>query len=208
MTLDHIGYYLFPAVVWLRIVGRLAFPIFAYMVGEGMAHTRNLTRYFLTMVATAAVCQGVMYCFTRDLYQSVFVTFSMSIGLGILVKNATEKKNALSWIFVGVAIAAAYGICEILPSKVSGFRVDYDFLGVLAPVGVYLGKSRFQKLFYLGICLLGLAANTYWVQWFAFLAIPLLLLYNGQRGKWKLKWFFYLYFPLHTAILHGLAWLL
>lgn len=57
MLADHMGMILFPEVRLLRIVGRLAFPIFAFMIAEGCAHTRNRGRYLLQMAAVALVCQ-------------------------------------------------------------------------------------------------------------------------------------------------------
>ena len=54
MTVDHIGAYLFPRVMLLRIVGRIAYPIFAYMIGEGCRYTRNPKKYLLTILANAA----------------------------------------------------------------------------------------------------------------------------------------------------------
>jgi hypothetical protein len=49
MTCDHIGVSLFPQALWLRVIGRLALPIFAYMIAEGCRHTRNRKRYLLSI---------------------------------------------------------------------------------------------------------------------------------------------------------------
>ena len=86
MTLDHIAVMVFPQVILLRILGRLAFPIYAYMIAEGCTHTHSMGKYFGTMAALAAVCQGAYYFALGSLYQSILVTFSLSIGLIWLIK--------------------------------------------------------------------------------------------------------------------------
>lgn len=56
MLVDHIGYLLLPDVVWLRWIGRLALPIFAYFVAEGCRHTRNRWRYVGRMLGLGCLC--------------------------------------------------------------------------------------------------------------------------------------------------------
>ena len=59
MTIDHIGVVLFPRVLILRIIGRLALPIFAYMIAEGCKYTRNKKKYFGMIFILATLCQIV-----------------------------------------------------------------------------------------------------------------------------------------------------
>lgn len=202
MTVDHIGAYLFPGVLWMRVVGRLAFPIFAFMVGQGARHTRSLTRYFLTMALSALVCQGVFTVTQGDLYQCILVTFTLSLGLIFLIQRAEETKTPFARLWAVCGLGAVFVICKVLPHKIPGFDMDYGLFGVLAPVAVYLAQDRLRGIFYLGICLVGIAEGTLWIQWLSLLTIPLLLLYNGSRGKWKMKWFFYLYYPAHLVVIY------
>ncbi len=205
MTVDHIGYILFPRIMWFRIVGRLAFPIFAYMVAEGCNHTRNLRRYLGSMALIAAICQVVAFLVVGSIEQCILVTFTLAIGLIILAKNAKEKGNLFAWIYLMGGVVAAFAITEILPQVVSGFSVDYNFIGVILPLCVYLAKNKWTKLAVCTLCLCALPIGVWWGQWFALLAIPLLALYNGQRGKWRMKWLFYFYYPAHLAALWLLA---
>lgn len=210
MTIDHIGAELFPQVLWLRIVGRLAMPIFAFMIAEGCRHTRNPLRYLGTLAAFGLVCQLVYFFAMGSLYMCILVTFSMSVGLILLLKAAQEKKSPAFFGLFGLATAAAFFLCEILPGLLphTDYAVDYGFFGVLLPVLIYLGKNKWWQLFeaFFGMVLI---ANHYgYVQWWSLLALPLLALYNGTRGKWKMKWFFYIFYPAHLVAIHFIGYLL
>ena len=206
MTVDHIGAYLLPQILWLRIIGRLAFPIFAYMIAEGCRHTRSMGKYFGTMALFALVCQGVDYFARGSLYMSILVTFSFSIGLIWLWKKQEETGTLWLLLFVAGCLATLF-VCEVLPGMLPGFDVDYGLMGVLIPIMAYYGKNKTQKLLYLLVGLVLLAGDSYWTQWFALAAVPVLMLYNGQRGKWNMKWLFYIYYPAHLVAIYGISFL-
>ena len=208
MTLDHIGAYLFPSVLWLRLVGRLAFPIFAYMIAEGSRHTRSLGKYFATMAVFAFVVQGVDFLARGSLYMSILVTFTLSISLVWLFQKAEKTKNPLWAILLVLWLAGVDFICRMLPKLLPGFQVDYGLIGVLIPWGLYLVRNKKYRLLLLAVFLAALALDSYYVQWYALLAVPLLALYNGQRGKRNLKWLFYIYYPAHLVAIYGISFLL
>ena len=81
MTIDHIGYLLLDNYIPFRIIGRLAFPIFAYMIAEGCKYTKNRARYLLTVFLTGAAFQIFYSIAERSLYMNIFITFSFSIAL-------------------------------------------------------------------------------------------------------------------------------
>lgn len=210
MTVDHVGMILNPWVTWQRIVGRLAFPIFAYMIAEGCRYTKSMGRYLGTMALLALGCQIVDYLEQGSLYQSILVTFSLSIGLIWLLQMA-EKKRSFLWIALGaLGFAWSYWFCQVLPGLLpdTDFHVDYGFIGVLVPVAVYLGRSKLQKLLFLVLALCALSYGLGNMQWYCLLAVPLLALYNGRRGKWNMKWLFYIYYPAHLAVIYGISFLL
>ena len=80
MTCDHVGLQLLPQFPILRIIGRLALPIFAYMIAEGCRHTRNRPRYLLTILGFAFICQAVYFFAMGSVYMCILVTFSLSIA--------------------------------------------------------------------------------------------------------------------------------
>ena len=86
--------------------------------------------------------------------------------------------------------------------------MDYGLWGVLLAVGIYFGRNHWGKLLLAALLLVLLAADTGGVQWWSLLTLPLLAIYNGQRGKGRMKWLFYFYYPLHLAALQGIAYLL
>ena len=203
MTLDHIGVQMFPGILWLRIVGRLAFPIYAYMIAEGCAHTRNRSKYLLQMAGLALLCQLVYFFAMGSLFQCILVTFTLSILL--IYACDTGSRPLIALALLGVAFITV-ALPRLLPA--TDFAVDYGFFGVLVPVAVYLGKTRREKLLFTAGALAALAWSVGGIQWYSLTALFPLALYGGQRGKRRMKWLFYLYYPLHLAAIYGISLLL
>lgn len=207
MTIDHIGVHLLPQYRMLRVVGRLSMPIFAWMIAEGCYHTRSRFRYLLRLVLIAAVCQAVLLIFQDSLYMCILVTFSLSVILIWTVDLASRKQNFLTLMLMGLAFAGAAYICIFLPGDLPGtdFYVDYGFLGVLLPVLIYLGRNKPEKLMLAAAGLTALALTSVKIQWYGLLSLPLLALYNGKRGKHPMKYWFYLYYPLHLVVIFAIS---
>lgn len=207
MTCDHVGKILFPEQIWLQVIGRLAFPIFAYMISEGCAHTRNRAKYLLTMTGFAAVCQIVYFVALGSLYQCIFVTFALSIAMIYLIDNAKKKGTAPSWLLAVFSLIILLFVSVLLPRLLRGtdFRLDYGFLGAVIPVLVYLPKGGIMKIFSLSLGLVLLALWVGTIQWYALAAIIPLAMYNGKPGKIRLKYAFYVYYPLHLALIYLIA---
>lgn len=203
MTIDHIGYYLLPGVRILRIIGRLAMPIFAYMIAEGCTYTKKPKKYFLSVFSVGLFCQLVYLIAIQSLSMCIFITFSFSIILIFSLKFA-EEKGGFYFLIPLFALSAAFFISYVLPRMFphSGFHLDYGFYGVVLPLFAYIPKERHEKLFMfaIGVLLLSLSYNT--IQFWSLLSIPLLILYNGKRGKLRIKYLFYAYYPLHLAVLY------
>ena len=221
MTADHVGYMLFPKLRILRIVGRLALPVFAYLIAEGMRHTRSPLRYFLRLLLFGAACQAVYTVATRDFYMNILVTFSLSVLIMIpirLMRDAEEKngpdanRRAVYLSVSAAAVAGAFLLCRFV-------TVDYGFWGVILPVSAFVFTEKKKNLLLFSVFLALMSADFYfsglmrggaplWVlinresQPFSLLALPLLALYNGKRGKWRLKYFFYVFYPAHLGLIY------
>lgn len=202
MTIDHIGIILLPQYRILRIIGRLAMPIYAFMIAEGCHYTHDRRAYFHRLLGLAILCQVVYAAVDRSLYQCILVTFSLSVGLICAIDNAREKKTPGSILAAAALTAAVYLLCEKLSLFVPGFHVDYGFWGVLLPVIVYFGG---RDIVACAVGVFALCLSMGHNQWWAMLSVPLLALYNGQRGKYRLGWLFYLYYPAHLVILYAIS---
>ena len=204
MLLDHIGAYLFPQVRWLRIVGRLAYPIFAFMIAEGCRHTKNRVRYLLQMGGLAAVCQLVDYVARGSLYQCILVTFTLSIITIYTIDNFRKHKGIFSAALALLVFGGMIYACYLLPGKLpnTGFHIDYGFLGIMLPVAIYLAPDKQSRIFVAAIVMVALSGPFGATQWYSLATIPLLMLYNERRGKAKLKYLFYIFYPVHLVAIY------
>lgn len=204
MTCDHVGLQLLPQFGILRIIGRLALPIYAFMVAEGCRHTRNRRKYLLRMAVMALLCQTVYFVAMGSLYQCILVTFSLSICLIYATDRLQKGEPGAKAAFFGSVIVAWF-LCRVLPDLLpnTDFSIDYGIWGVLLPVLIYVDS---RKGLVLGVLLLSLEYGG--TQWFAMTAVPLLMLYNGQRGKVNMGKLFYWYYPLHLVAIYGLSLIL
>ena len=222
MTVDHIGVVIFPQVTVLRIIGRLAYPIFAYMIAEGCFYTHDKKRYLGGIVALGAACQLVYFFALGSLEQSILSTFALSIVTVYAVQLADSRRDVRGTLALAGALALDAFVCWGLPSllRPSDFSIDYGFWGVLLPVLSYLphvlvpaAKRSFRHVLAValmggGLVLVALTVPVGGTQWWGLATVPLLLLYNGKRGTWKMKHLFYIYYPAHLVIIYGISLLL
>ena len=157
MLMDHMWATVFPAQDWLTCVGRVAFPIFAFMAVEGYFHTHSFKKYALRMLLFAVLSEipfDFMYGGTwfYPVHQNVIWTLLMGL-LGIRFMETVRKKQKL-WLF---ALAA---VLTVLLGSVLGTlgMVDYYGVGVLTVFVFYFFRGR--KWW----CLLGQAAALYWLN--------------------------------------------
>lgn len=208
MTCDHVGKELFPRLEFLQIIGRLAFPIYAYLIAEGCRYTRDRKGYLGRMAGLAAVCQIVYFLAEGSLYMSVLVTFSVSIALIYLLDEAKKDPSPIRLLTAGAGLVTALYLCVFLRIPGTDYAIDYGFIGVMLPVLTYLGSGKKQRLLLTAVCQLLLAGSFGGIQWYCLLSLPLLALYNGQRGKPGIKNFFYIYYPAHLVIIYLLSFLI
>ena len=203
MLADHAGLMFFPEVALFRIIGRLAFPIFAFMIAEGCKYTRNKLRYFGQLFGLALGCQIVYFITDGSMYLSVLFTFSLSVLTIFALQYCKAKHSALPALLFVTAVAAAYCLNQV-------FTIDYGFWGCMLPVFAAVFHGTKLDRHPLNVAMLALGLLLLWMdlgQWqlYALAAVPLLLCYCGKRGKTKMKYFFYIFYPAHLALLYLLS---
>ncbi|MBQ4599678.1 MAG: hypothetical protein IJB19_07170 [Clostridia bacterium] len=228
MLIDHIGVILFPQVKVLRWIGRLAMPLFAFCIAEGVLHTSNRKRYFLRMFLLGVLCQiayvaeEILSGGLRSVYLNILFTFSFA---ALLCFAYLEMEKALQnggkqeifrgvSVFVGaVALVLLFEMFCTFSKSLIGIKItlDYGASGIMIPLFVLSRKQHTQRIlvYSIGLALFCLSLCTHMPYiWFALLDIPILCFYNGKRGKYAAKYAFYVFYPLHLAVLYGIDMLL
>lgn len=202
MMVDHTGMILFPWIEAFRLIGRIAFPLFAFFIAEGCRYTRNKRKYLGMILFLGLIFHAVFVLATGQTLLNIFITFSFSIILIYLLQKVKKELGEGTWknkILFGILF---FGMLFFTYLFTSCFEVDYGFFGIMLPVIVSLfdGLWKRKAAFLIGILLLVASIHTYF-QSFCLLAVPILFLYNGTRGKYKMKYFFYVFYPVHLSIL-------
>jgi len=206
MVIDHAGYLIFHKFTYLNIIGRIAFPIFAFQISEGYIHTKNLKKYFLRLFIFALISQVPFMLFYK-LVENAFVLnifFTLLLGLlSIYIFDKSKYKilGILSAILIG--IIAQYSHC------------DYGFYGVAIIFIFYLFKNNFiyASITYLIATairyIIPIIKNGYYdiymyLMFATMLPILFISAYNGKKGK-DLKYLLYIFYPIHLLIIYGIS---
>ena len=206
MTVDHVGVLMFPEVDVFRIIGRVAMPIFAFMIAEGCVYSRHRIKYFALVFGLGLICVVGYLIAEKELMLNILITFSFSIATIYAIDYALLKKRTSAYLLPVLAVLLSAFINFGLP-QITGnilWEVDYGFFGTMLPVAVYLFKDFRLKLVSVSLMLTVIALYYGDVQWWAFIAVPILALYDGTRGKFNLKYLFYIYYPLHLVVIYGI----
>lgn len=207
MIIDHAGYILFPDKYWIRLLGRLAFPIYAFFVSEGIKHTRNIKNYLKRLLFFAVVCQVpytmVTYLNSNTIYiNTIFTLFFGSLGIYLY-----EKYKNIIFLLMGIILAyiskSDYQIFGVL------LIYMFYFVGnnlVIASILILIKEPTVNLLKTLiltrNFSILESSINTYYLFSPLFIIMPFLILklYNGDKG-YNVGYFFYVMYPLHFLIL-------
>lgn len=180
MTIDHIGFFLFPGVMWLRIIGRIAFPCFLYTTIQGVSVTRNFPNYWLRLVGT-----GVVSILVTSLFGNIW---NILFSLAIFSLSLYDRR----FILPGLLLAnfTEYGLYGFLLGWAIKITVDGNrWLGMALILLLHL--PEFGS-----------------VQFFAvFALLPFCLPFPYKLPRLP-KWLGYAYYPIHQLILIGIGWYL
>ncbi len=214
MTVDHVadliypGFPAVPAAILLHIIGRLTAPIMWFFISEGFHYTHDIKKYLLRL-GGFAVISHFAYCFAfgidpvpfrSGIFNQTSVMYPLFVGALVLwLQNS------------GVGMREWQRTAAVFLLIWSAFPGDWSCIAVLSVVGMYRNRGNLKKqmtailpwvLLYAAVSFFFVDRAYGLVQPFVFLVYPLLKRYNGQRGKGKgMKWFFYLYYPAHLAVI-------
>ncbi len=190
---------IFYAYQTMRSIGRLAFPIFCYLLVEGFEHTKDRKKYALRLGLFALISEIPFdLAFKSQVlefsYQNVF--FTLFIGLVTMMiyrffEEKTEWSLYLRMPIYLVVVAAGMGLAQVM-------KTDYSAIGVLCIMVLYIcRKNRIMQL--------AAGCISFFWESAAVLAFVPIAFYNGKRGL-KLKYFFYAFYPVHLLLLFAVCY--
>lgn len=194
---------------FLRLVGRLGFPIFAFLIVEGFQRTRNVKKYALRLALFALLSEvpfdlAFSGSFYNPQYQNVY--FTLLIGLLVLwavdAIGKRELPNAVRWVGDAAVLFAGMQLANVL-------KTDYSGMGVLTIVLMYVFRKNKVHSMLAGCITLTVMSLTEATAFFTLIPVAK---YNGERGL-KMKYFFYAFYPVHllllwlVALAMGMGWI-
>ena len=193
MLVDHMGAYLYPSQTWMRYVGRLAFPIFGFLIVEGFLHTRNVKKYMGRLLLFALISE-IPYDLVRYntlVYrdrQNIFFTLLLALICICAMHTFQERIEPTGAVLLAVGALAHYVV-----------KPEYGIGGIAMILCFYLFRTLKAEMFLsvaaINICCYG---N---IQQAGVLALVPIWFYNGTRGP-SAKYFFYLFYPVHLLALY------
>lgn len=205
MLIDHAGAVLFPQYLSLRIIGRIAFPIYCFLLSEGVFYTKSPKKYGIRLGVGAILSElpfdlALFGCITLQ-YQSVMITLLLGFVMGICMKRVS-KPHWQVLLIIPFAIIAQW------------LNTDYGGWGIALIALFILSRNLPQRLL---VQTVGMAAICYLmdsfvmsigglrvpIEVFALAAMVPIALYSGEKqSKSKtLQWAFYLFYPVHLTVL-------
>ena len=207
MITDHIGAVLFPQYRILRWIGRLAFPIFVFLLTEGFFHTHNRRLYLLRLFLFALISEIPFdLAFSKQPFdfEKCNVFFTLAIGFlvmmmaeNLFISPPTLRYEPMRAIGLPMLMAVCFFVADQL-------HTDYSTAGILAiGIGYCLQRVNFHRcIVFSGIVLMLVIVHT--VEVWAYLALPFIFLYNGRLGvkNKALQFAFYAFYPAHLLVLY------
>lgn len=212
MFIDHMGYTLFPGVMWLRCIGRVAFPIFCFLIAEGCVHTHDRKKYALRLFVFAVLSEIPFNLMTgwavwNPYDQNVLWTLLLGAAVCWSIDGVLKRRTAPAFVLTGAAMVAAFWLLEV-------FCTDYGGWGMLL-VAMFYGVRRapYGQAAKMAAQAVGLAffcigvMGGVSIELWALTALVPIWLYNGQRGfsHKAVQYGFYAFYPLHILILSLIA---
>lgn len=188
MLIDHIGVILFPQFRFLRVIGRLSFPLFAFGIARGVRYTSNFWRYFGRLFLAACISQPIYTLVFGALYgyNPLFTLAWGAVVLWLWQRDVPSKSLAILLLMFSVGADISYGWYGVCTIFVFGLYYGYKEI-------CFVGQCILQGLYVLQH---GMSIQIYSI--FSFVLLPLDKKLNTP------KYFFYVFYPAHLLALHAI----
>ena len=204
MVCDHVGDMFFPDVMWPRMIGRLAMPIFSFFIAEGFSHTRDKKKYLCRLGIFALISEIPFdLAFEGRVglgHQNIMLSFFLAVVALMLydwIQGGTKSEEnhaSIGKTVLGVIAVAAIAALSLL------LRADYTIFAVIAVFLFYVLRQKHPLVRTgVGVAFLALTRTVGYYCTTGLSFIPLAM-YNGKKGK-GLKWLFYGFYPGHLLLL-------
>ena len=204
MVFDHAGDMFFPDVMWPRMIGRLAMPIFSFFIAEGFSHTRDKKKYLCRLGIFALISEIPFdLAFEGRVglgHQNIMLSFFLAVVALMLydwIQGGTKSEvnhASIGKTILGVIAVAAIAALSLL------LRADYTIFAVIAVFLFYVLRQKHPLVRTgVGVAFLALTRTVGYYCTTGLSFIPLAM-YNGKKGK-GLKWLFYGFYPGHLLLL-------
>lgn len=204
MVFDHVGDMFFPDVMWPRMIGRLAMPIFSFFIAEGFSHTRDKKKYLCRLGIFALISEIPFdLAFEGKIgfsHQNIMLSFFLAVVALMLydwIQGGTKSEEnhaSIGKTVLGVIAVAAIAALSLL------LRADYTIFAVIAVFLFYVLRQKHPLVRTgVGVAFLALTRTVGYYCTTGLSFIPLAM-YNGKKGK-GLKWLFYGFYPGHLLLL-------
>ncbi len=206
MIIDHITalYYINDQMYQLgRTIGRLAFPIYCFLIVEGFYHTRSVRKYAIRLFLFALISEVPFdLAFYNQVFysghQNVFFTLFLGVILMYAIQLVRTRIDETQYIKKSLVLVLSY----VVVFTVAFFlRADYGVNGLVLILLFYLFHGKMASVAIVNIMMnlfMGIGGN---VQTYGSLSVIPIWFYNGKKGV-SLKYFFYLIYPVHLLVLY------
>ena len=200
MIFDHVGDNFFPEMVWMRVIGRMAMPIFAFCIAEGFSHTHDKVKYLRRMLIFAVLSEVPFDLVTAKKvlefsHQNIMFTFAWAI-IGLLIMDKIGDSTLKRW--AKNLIKALVFIVFMVISIIIG--LDYNMAATAIIFVFYMLRKKADLIRNLVAAGVHAVFRNVGIYWFGLLGFIPLLLYNHKRGR-GLKWLFYAFYPGHLLLI-------
>lgn len=189
MIIDHIGHVFFSEYIIFRLIGRIAFPIFAYLTAKGIRYTKDINKYMLRLLVFALISE---IAFDLAFSENINFLYSTNVIYTMLIATFTLSKyiktNNFLYLLLGVFLSYT-------------LDTDYNFYGVILIYIMYYVNTKPMILIYGMLWTMLMIRPTSRVYLFTVIGFIILTMYNGKQGK-KSRYLFYIAYPLHIFIIY------